>query len=351
MRYPYAVLSDLHCHNHSAFASTNHLGINTRLQHVLDEIDRAAVAVLAAGGNLIVIVGDLFHQRGSIHPSVFNPVAAKIRSLRHRDITVLMIPGNHDLATKDTTELGNSFQSLLDPPHVQIFCEPMVVNDLAFIPWRHSIDDLRHDVNEIKGSFSAPELDLFIHAGINGVIMGLPDHGLDVAEVASWGFNRVFAGHYHNHKIMEGGRVISIGATTQQNWGDIGTKAGFLLVHQDRVQFMASHAPSFIEINETTDEAEIPLIVDGNYVRIRGLSLKNSEINGYRALLEGYGAKGVMFQIMRETVSARVGSSASKGLTLDESLDRFVDDMKLDDPAPVKSLCANILSNVRSIAV
>jgi DNA repair exonuclease SbcCD nuclease subunit len=353
----YAVVSDLHCHNFSAYASTNADGVNTRLRHILDEFKRAAEALKAAGGDRLVIAGDLFHQRGAIHPSVFNPTNVTIREILASGVRIDAIPGNHDLASKDTTELGNSFQSFASLDGFTIHTKSTLVEDYQtklFIPWFSNLDDLRavvegYRIDAANGDIPPlEEIDLFIHAGINGVLAGMPDHGLDAAEVEDWGFNRVFAGHYHNHKVMRDGKVISIGATTHQTWGDIGTKAGFLIVHPEKVVYQASHAPNFVEINEDTDPDEIPLIVDGNYARIRGLKITDSEVKALKTELEGYGCRGVTFQVVREAVTAR--AATARGLTIDASVEAYIDGLGSAHTADVKAGCAAVLANVRALA-
>lgn len=351
---PYVVVSDLHCHNWSAYSSTNADGINTRLQHILDELKRAATALIAAGGDELIIAGDIFHQRGSIHPSVFNPTNATIREILMSGVRIHAIPGNHDLASKETTELGNAFQTFGALDGFTIYTAPTLKDGKLFVPWCSSLEDLRRIIESFRIDAAhgdcAPleDVDLFIHAGINGVLAGMPDHGLDAAEVEDWGFRRVFAGHYHGHKIMRGGKVISIGATTHQTWGDIGTKAGFLIVHDDQVVYQASHAPNFVEINEATDPDEIPLIVDGNYARIRGLKITDGEVKALKAELEGYGCRGLTFQVVREAVTAR--TSTARGLTIDASVDSFIDGLGLPDPSQVKAISSEILAEVRASA-
>lgn len=355
---PYLLISDLHGHAWSSFAHKMEDGSNSRLMIIIAELKRAAQALKDAGGRDIIIAGDIFHVRGKIEPEVFNLIANLIQSWIDDGFRVMAIPGNHDLSSKDTTELGNAFQSFANTLGFVAITKPefhpIASGNLFFVPWCATVDDLRAKVKELVAnneSESVASGDLIIHAGIDGVMPGLPDHGLPASEVAAWGFKRVFAGHYHNHKVMEDGKVISIGATTHQTWSDIGTKAGFLIVTGDEVIYHASHAPAFVEIDETTTVDDIPLIVPGNYVRVRGLKLTDDEVKTYRAMLEGYGAKGVVFQTVRDAVSARAAPVAGKTLTLDASVDVYIDTLPATVPHDrVKVICADILTTVRSVA-
>ena len=364
---PYALLSDIHFHNWSAFSTHTSEGINSRLQIILDELERAAAELKRVDGNLIVMAGDLFHVRGSIDPEVFNPVHEKILRLCDSGFQFVAIPGNHDLKDRDTTELGNAFQSLgaIEGFHVVTKPTSYLIGDIelmpwcksiALIPWCKSIEEVRTKAKEILSSRDPEDLDpsstdLIIHTGINGVLKGLPDHGLNPDEIASWGFRRVFSGHYHNHKSFCDGKVVSIGATTHQTWSDIGTKAGFLIVYDDHFEYRASQAASFVEVTAETDPDEIPLIVDGNYVRVHSMKLSDAEINKRRGELTEMGARGVSFQVMRDTVDRRSGAAMKTTRTLEESVSKYVDDLEIDDVADkefVNRKCAEIIADVRA---
>jgi DNA repair exonuclease SbcCD nuclease subunit len=349
---PYLLVSDLHCHTWQAF-STLENGINSRLKIILDELDRAVDVLIKAGGNTLVIAGDLFHTRGSIDPEVFNLVHDRLEKISCRDIIVIAIPGNHDLKSKETTTLGNSFQSFESIGLWNVITEPTYRIDLRtwLIPWCATKDKLLEAVKEITDNYQEIATDdLIIHRGIDGVLHGVPDHGLTAAEVASWGFKRVFAGDYHNHKVMEDGKVISIGATTHQRWNDVGTKAGFILVYPDKIDWHASHAPSFVEITGDTPEEEVGLIADGNYVRIRSMKLTDEETNAFREALIKEGARGVLFQTSREVVTLRGKKVDGKLTTIDETVETYISDLGLTDyEADAKALCNTILKDVRSI--
>jgi hypothetical protein len=221
------------------------------------------------------------------------------------------------------------------------------------VPWTASVDELRKEIDELDNSVSdASEVDLIIHAPVNGVL-NIPDHGLEPAELAALGFRRVFAGHYHDHKVFEGGKIISIGATTQQTFSDIGTKAGFLMVYEDRVEWRASHAPSFVEITHEADPDEWPLIAAGNYVRLRGFELTEKDINQLRDhITKDCGAKGVIYEGKRAVASER-STTPPKTATLDAAVMEHVDTLELATPeeaTAVKELCGDILSQVRSLS-
>lgn len=352
MIHPYALLSDQHAHNWSVFATTGSDGVNSRLRKLCNEMERAATELKAAGGSLMVFAGDLFHERGKIDPEVFNPVHDTIAEILNGGVEIIAIPGNHDLKGRETTKLGNAMQSLGKLPGFRVITAPAKVTvagcDLLLVPWMSSTFVLKAllDSNLVADS----NTDLILHAGIDGVLPGMPDHGLSSAYLAGLGFRRVFAGHYHHHKVMENGKVVSIGAMEHQTWRDVGSKAGFLLVYPDRIDYRASHSPEFVEITGDTKEEDIPLLVDGNYVRIRGRKITNAEVDVLRGSLRDMGAVGTTIEVLPEEIAPRTGSVKASTISLESSVDSYVDSLSLPTADQVKSLANDILTGVKSVA-
>jgi len=348
---PKGIVADLHCHAWSQFSKVGPDGVNSRLTIILDELERAAAEVRRLGGFHLIIAGDLFHVRGSIDPEVFNPVHERIKRILRTGVSIIAIAGNHDLKGKETTELGNAMQTLGALSGFAVVTEPKVIGDVLYVPWQstpakllEAIERFIYD-NSLDSDVLAA-LDLVIHAPVNDVLVSLPDHGLDPDKLAGLGFRRVFSGHYHNFKQVRP-NVYSIGATTHQTWGDVGSKAGFLIIDDEKVNWNASRAPSFVDIDETTDAEEIPLIVDGNYVRVRGLKLTNEQIKKMDLELRDCGALGVSFQVAREVVSARTGAP-TKITSLEESITKYINDTIGN--VEVLGACKDILSAVTSVA-
>jgi DNA repair exonuclease SbcCD nuclease subunit len=355
----YAILSDQHCHNWSSFSKTNSDGVNNRLQHILNEMLRAADELLKADGNVMIFAGDLFHQRGVISSDVFNPVHETIKNILDMDIKIYAIPGNHDLRGENSDEIGNAIQSFNSLEGFHVITKPKIIyaypdHTIALIPWNPKgvTDDLGKISLGLKSPVSSSEVDVICHYGINEVFPSMPAHGVSSKTIADFGFKRVFAGHYHNHKVMENGKVISIGATTHHTWRDINSRSGFIIVDDssDKINFRASRSPEFVEIDENTDETEIPMIVDGNYVRVSGLDLDDSRIKEVRDELISYGAKGVLFQIPKKDVSLRVSASSKTGKipTVQESVSMYIQDEISDKKEEVEASALKILSKINS---
>lgn len=319
MKFPYALVADVHCHSWSQFSRVDPDGVNNRLRMILNELVRAAQTVKAAGGDTLVVAGDLFHVRGRIEPSVFNPTKDTFKHIAEDlGINLLIEPGNHDLEDVRADRIGNAMQSLEEIPGVTVIIEPTEVGETVMVPWIERLDEL----TKVCKSHAKKDRDLIIHAPLNGVIKGIPDLGLDPEEVAKWGYDRVFVGHYHNHKQFVAGKVFSIGAVTHQTWSDPGTLAGFLMVHQDRVEHHETEAPKFVNVD---DVSEITLgHVCGNYVRLRLKDADDATLNRAKAELDRCEALDWVDHSSRKRPTIRTSNRGTNNVTLEQSLAGYV---------------------------
>jgi DNA repair exonuclease SbcCD nuclease subunit len=353
MKPPILLYSDVHFHNWDAFSVVRD-DVNSRLQIIIDELRRAYDHLHAQGGDTAYCAGDLFHVRGSVETSVLNPVQAFYREQRERGIRTWSIPGNHDLGTNGATWAGSLVSALGEVgvrPVNELFYKLGGDGDTIFIPWMPSVAALKEQLERIVSSKkSISETDVIIHAPVDGVIVGLPDHGLDAAYLASLGFRRVFAGHYHNH-VDFGNGVYSIGATTHQTWSDVGSKAGFLMLYADRVQWFASQAPRFVDLDTVVMDNDEDLVeaVSGNYVRVSFENPTQEQMNETRHELREKGALGVTIRPIKTSSMTPGARSPVKAKldSLDESVAAYAE--KKAGKA-VAQAALEILASVRSAA-
>ena len=352
----FAVISDCHLHQWSAFAGIEK-GMNDRLYATLKQIDKAACKLVDEGGDTLYITGDLFHVRGSISPTVLNPAIDLFKRL-HSDygVKTRILTGNHDLESRDSDAISSACESLRTVPGVEVISKPMVFPDdkVVMIPWFESMDKVREEIQWAIDCFG-PDMSqhtLMIHAPLNGVIIGIPDHGFYAAELAKHGFKNVFCGHYHNFKAFEG-CVYSVGATTHQTWNDVGTKAGYLIVQDGIVTHHDSSAPKFIDFDSDWDMDKAIDNCGGNYVRIRLGSATDEEVSLMRDHVIGLGAKGCVVQaipVPKTTATARTGS-VSSAPTVRESIEQWVDSNIAANKKAVSKLCQEIIDQVEAVEV
>lgn len=352
MTKPFGIISDTHNHNWTTFGTTLPTGINDRLQFILDETIRAAETVKAAGGDTLIHTGDLFHVRGSVAPSVLNPTVDVYRKIIHEiGVKVLMIAGNHDLEGKNSSKLGNAGEAV-SGVGVTVVSEPFIHhgNKFILIPYYDSCDRLRAVIKEqlaLIPSELRDEYSLFIHAPLNGVVAGIPDHGFSSHELKALGLKRVFCGHYHNHKAF--GEVYSVGALTHQTFSDIGSRAGFLLVNESAVTHYVTNAPRFVDYDPSWDEMEEVEYVTGNYVRARLENATNEDVIAVRNYLVGRGARSVqVIHVPKSEVSRETTSTVEAGASVRVSLADWCKKNDYDDA--VSREAQSILDEVESKA-
>lgn len=356
MQYPYLISSDQHCHSWSAFSKPGPDGVNSRLRIILDELYRAHKVLHEAGGRYSFYAGDLFHVRGKIEPSVFNPTFKAIEKImdHFHECVGFAIPGNHDLEGNDSEELGNAMQQLASIDRFSVDTDVAFHGDVIVIPWHkdlaHLRDILAHQAAAMRACGRLDKTDVIIHAPVNGVLAGLPDHGLSADELAAYGFRRVFAGHYHDHVVMADGKVISIGATSHQTWSDPGTKAGFLLVYEDRIEHHESQAPKFVDLDfdTLTCEQDIIDVAAGNYCRIKLADPEEKDIRSWRDELNKAGALGVQIIPVRTASVTRTGASTKAAISLAASVQHYIDnDMKPLLHAEVSAMAQDVLTEAQ----
>lgn len=362
MLQPFGVISDTHNHNWSAFATVDPANnVNSRLSTTLYETYRCAMEVKSAGGKRLYHCGDLFHVRGSVAPSVLNPTLDVYKSIS-AFVEIRILAGNHDLEFRESNRNGSAVTAL-EGAGCKIVNETTLFEDdrVAMIPWQQNVQDLEAEIKRVISLISATpspaplrsmesvsDWTLMIHAPVDGVIKGLPPHGLTDVRLASFGFKRVFSGHYHHHKDF-GNNVYSVGALTHNTWSDVGSKAGFLLADDSGVKWFQTHAPHFVEIDGSMDETEATLAADGNYVRCTMTSDKSADVEQMREFLEKSGAKGIniLYQKKVIEVERESTSSVSAGASIETSIADYVGKYKTTRPAELSALCQSILADAR----
>jgi DNA repair exonuclease SbcCD nuclease subunit len=351
MTKPYALLADLHLHRWHAFATDLPNGMNSRLQGLLDEIWRAGEEVKIAGGNTLVFAGDVFHVRGSVAPSVLNPVNDLLHKM-HLELGTkfVVLPGNHDLEGKETTRLGSAVTAM-QRDWVRVINDTQYVSELGahLIPWHEKTSDLKAT---LEGIPEPERADAIIHAPIDGVIAGLPLHGLDPVYLASLGYRLIFSGHYHNHKVFDGG-VVSIGALAHHTWSDINSRAGFLIVQDGQFIWRKSRLPEFVDLTKLAsyDPDDIPGLVDQNFVRVRVEATKSKEVEEARQELLDMGARAVLVEAMPKASAAatRVGATVKSGASLEQSVKDFVTAVPGLTPAQANAVATEAMSVLGSV--
>lgn len=308
---PFGVISDTHNHNWATFSHViPETGINNRLQYILDETWRAANKVKELGGNTIIHCGDVFHVRGNLAPSVLNPtVAVYERIVNELGMNVYILAGNHDLEGNDANRLGNAAVAL-EGAGCTVFSDVFVdsFTKRIYVPYVHSMKKLREIVSDAAEGDKS-EWTLFLHAPMNGIISGIPDNGLSVAELQKLGFGAVFCGHYHNHRVFDG-NICSVGSLTHQTFSDVGSKSGFIIYQDSTITHYPTSAPKFVDYDPDWGEMEEMEYIIGNYVRVKLENATNEDVEEIRKYLKDKGAAFSQIIHVPKTETARESTAS-----------------------------------------
>lgn len=320
----YGIASDIHLHNWSAFHKVLPTGENDRLMISLNALHSMATFLHDRDMKRLYIAGDLFHVRGKITPSVLNPtlkVFAEIVKL----VEVRIIPGNHDLESDDSQELTNATQALQALGCV-VVTEPTYFedDDVFMVPWEPSLSELKKTLKQGQADHS-PETAI-IHAPLNGVIPGIPDHGLEAKELSGLGYKFIFCGHYHNY-VDFGNGVFSIGALTHLTWNDVNTIAGYLIIDADReVHQYETNAPRFVDYDESLSNEQAAKLCAGNYVRVKLGEASEKEIQVIRELVQSeYEARGVTVHAQPKRTTTARKATITAGASLGASVNEYIE--------------------------
>ena len=337
MSKPILIFSDPHYHDFSQFSTINEKGLNSRLADTLRATGEAYKALRAAGGVRAICAGDIFHVRGKVKPSVLNPTADLFHTLHYgAGYRTYAISGNHDLETDKSSALNSSITALRntgmsvwsDGPGSALIDAVSV----TFVPWEPDLKKLRKYIAAEHPAHPGYPSALVLHAPLNGVIKGLPDHGLTPEDFKDCKYDKVFIGHYHNHKSFKVGdcEVISVGALTHQNFGDTENKAGYLLWYPDTgvVEHHETPAPKFVRVFADDVEDIDPSAVQDNYVKVvDGYFDDPTEIQSIKDTMTLKGAKAVIVEgiTKRPAVTRSSTATTSTAPTIHSILGDYVE--------------------------
>ena len=266
MSKDFLIFSDLHAHNFSYKAKSVVADgcpsmLNSRLVDTLNVLDEIREYALRNNISTVVFAGDLFHSRKSVEIDVRHTISNKIIRFSEDGITLLMIPGNHDMG--DRYGSLHSLHGLHKIHNIHVFdtVAPHVFTDASgntfiLVPYSESLEatKMAYAEAEFKASTLPGPVFLIGHTGVSGAKVGgdfvlESESDLTVSDLPS-GFTACFFGHFHEHQELKSGSWY-VGATHQHNWGDSNGKRGFLHVSTESklaVKRVETSAPKFIKM-------------------------------------------------------------------------------------------------------
>jgi DNA repair exonuclease SbcCD nuclease subunit len=293
------IFSDLHLHKWKEFAKTDKNGRNDRLMDCYSVFEFVRRRADKLQPDLIVFVGDLFHKKSILDTETFNLGMDGISMLENWK--VLMVPGNHDQATKDGSI--HSLAAFKHLKHVSVAdiddARPYNVGSFKVLAIPYT--DRQHIIDSFKGETH----DLaFVHAGFSGAIAGSyeyrPPEELEVADLGKLPKDRVsvISGHYHTPQSLLGGKVVYVGAPLQHTRSDMADKSRGISLFDTKtgqIERIPLDLPRFVQLTDDDIENHEPdeWDVKGSFVDIVLVHEPEIGIEKFRALCNQLPARGV----------------------------------------------------------
>ena len=198
----------------------------------------------AKGAETCIFLGDFHHHRNQINAQTLDFSIKLLSMLNDAFDKVYFMVGNHDLYFRENRTITSmKFATLF--PNIVLVDKPIVMGDVALIPWL--VEEEWKAVSKIKSKY------IFGHLELPGFKMNamveMPDHGeLNAAHFTHQ--DHVFSGHFHKRQTK--GKVSYIGNPFGHNFADVWDfeRGGMFMEWNKAPEFIDyAEGPRFININ------------------------------------------------------------------------------------------------------
>lgn len=196
------------------------------------------------GAETCIFMGDFQHHRNSINVLTQNYMLDAMQLMNDNFEHTFFLVGNHDMFFRESRNVvSTKFAKLY--PNITLVDKPMVIKEVALIPWL--VEDEWLSVTSIKSKY------MFGHLELPGFKMNahveMPDHG----KLNSTHFENqeyVFSGHFHKRQTK--GKINYIGNPFGHNYADVWDfeRGAMILAWGGEPEFIDyTDGPRFININ------------------------------------------------------------------------------------------------------
>lgn len=272
-----------------AILNDTHFGVKNGSDVFLDYMERFFMEEFfpyceSNGITTILHLGDYYDHRKMTNIKVMKRSREMfIEELLRRNMTLHMVPGNHDTYFKNTNDVCSLTELLSRHRDINICMKPTILNldglDIALLPW--ITEDNQEECMEFIQSAAAPilmghlELEGFRYLGNADI----KSHGMDHRLFSR--YEMVLSGHYHTPSTRD--NVTYLGTQYQLTWSDINDLKGFHVLDTGtrRVAKVANPHRLFFRL-EYNDEAPtttvVPPEIRGGFVRVIVAEKKDPEL-------------------------------------------------------------------------
>lgn len=360
-------------------------GLNSRVVDFLRRLSQVIDLALEREVDVCIFAGDAYKNQRP-NPTFQREFARRIKRLAGEGVPVILLVGNHDMATADRAASSLEIFGVLDVPGIivadreqlyQITCRRGQPLQVATIPYPQrtrllakeqyqnlTLEDLDMELGRILGDNLAdlaaeaqerPDIPAVLagHFSVSGAKQGSEQSvmiGRDVVVMKSlladpaWDY--VALGHIHKHQELNGGQhppIVYPGSLERIDFGEEGERKGFVMVELERGkarwEFVPVDSRRFVTIRMDVRQQAEPMTaildeleqhpVDGAIVRVIVKATEAQEIlldekPMRQALREASYVASIVRDIDRPQ-RHRLGGISAEELTPQEALERYLD--------------------------
>jgi exonuclease SbcD len=366
-------------------------GLNSRVVDFLRRLSQAIDIALEREVDVCIFAGDAYKNQRP-NPTFQREFARRIKRLAAEGVPVILLVGNHDMATADRAASSLDIFGVLDVPGVivadremvhQITCRRGQPLQVATVPYPQRtrllareqyqnlpLDDLDMElgnlvaknledlVSEVQERPDLPAV-LTAHLSVSGARQGSEQSvmiGRDVVVMKSlladptWDY--VALGHIHKHQELNNGHrppLVYPGSLERIDFGEEGERKGFVMVQLERGraewEFVPVDARRFLTIRLDIRESAEPMIaildeleqhnVDGAIVRVFIKASEAQEILiDERPIRQALRSASYIASIVRDIDRSqrhRLGGISAEELTPKEALELYLDSKEIPE--------------------
>lgn len=222
----------------------------------------------------ILHLGDYFEHRKYVSfKALDHNYNCFISKLYEYDIHMDIIPGNHDVAYKNTNGL-NSLQQILSKyeDRIHIHMDPTVVNydglDVALLPWmcKENEDECIQFINTAAAPILMGHLELGGFQYMAGA--NIKSHGMDKKMFDR--YEAVYSGHYHTKSTQE--NITYLGTQYELTWSDAGDPKHFHVLDTETRDLLPIRNTNVLFQKIFYDGDDEPTIareqIEGTYIKV-----------------------------------------------------------------------------------
>lgn len=304
--------------------------------------------LLENGITNILHLGDYYEHRKYVNfKALEHNRKIFLQKLREHNITMDIIPGNHDVFYKNTNELC-SLKELMGhyTDCVNIHMEPTVIQydalNVALIPWIN-VSNYADTMEYIKKCSASIVAGHFEFSGFE-MYKGIPNpHGMDTSDFQR--FEMVLSGHFHTKSSRD--NVHYLGSQMEFTWGDCDDPKYFHILDTDTRQITSVLNPHTLHTKVVYNDEKMDYNgydvskLDNQFVKV--VVEKKSDYFGFDRFIDRIQQRPIHELKIAESFEEFLGENVEdEEIQLDDTqvlLDSYVEAVETDaDKEKLKSL-------------